>query len=107
MTGVSGRGGRTTRAGFLAAAGLVDFTGLTVCPCTQGRNSGNCGSGDAPWTGVIRLVASTATTVRRHFFFKPTLLPRFEIFRLVVTLVTVPMARYFCFTVSRMASRWS
>ena len=41
------------------------------------------------------------------YFFNPTLLARFAIFRLVVTLVTVPMARYFDFTVSRIASRWS
>ncbi len=40
-----------------------------------------------------------------YYFFSPMLLLRLATLRLVVTFVTVPMARYFCFTVSRMALR--
>ena len=40
-----------------------------------------------------------------NHLFNPTLLPRLAILRLVSTLVTVPVLRYFARTVSRMVSR--
>jgi hypothetical protein len=60
--------------------------------------------------GDISWLAGCSSNPPRHlggYFFNPTLLARLAILRLVSTFVTVPVLRYFCFTVSRMASRWS
>ena len=59
---------------------------------------------------VIRpaaLIRDHARSTPPDYFFIPTLLARLAILRLVVTFVTVPVARYFDRTVSRMASRES
>ena len=53
------------------------------------------------------LIRDHARSTPPDYFFSPTLLARLAILRLVVTFVTVPVARYFDRTVSRMASRES
>jgi hypothetical protein len=53
--------------------------------------------------------ASRAPTAgaRSYFFLRPTELERLATLRLVSTLSTVPIFRYFDRTLSRIASRWS